>query len=119
MKTKKIMYIMMIGYGMVVALAATLLYGWDPDIYIGCFIGIGSLMLNYWLLMYVIEGVTMKNLTFSVIPIGLGRFLIFGAAGWFCYKQSHLCAILFAISILAMPVSAMLETLWEVKDDSY
>ena len=118
MNAKNKIYILMLAYGVVVAAVAAILYGIRLDIFIGVGLGIGSLMVNYWLLIYVIEGITLKNLTFSVIPIGLGRFLIFGVAGWLCFRQSHLCVILFAISILAMPVSALLETMREVNDDS-
>lgn len=113
---KKLMYMMMLAYGIVAAAVATVIYGTRIDIYVGLIFGIGSLMINYWLLLYVIEGITTKNLTFSVLPIGLSRFLIFGAAGWFCFKQSHLCVLMFAIGILAMPVSALLESLWEEKN---
>ena len=119
MKQRKTMYLLMPGYGCVVALLATIIYGAKQDIYIGLLLGIGSLMVNYWLLSYIIEAITTKHKTFSIFPISLGRFLIFGAAGWLCFLQSRLCLLLFAIAMLAVPVSALLLTLWEAKDDSY
>ena len=119
MKQGKKMYLVMPGYGCIAALLATIIYGAKEDIYIGLLLGIGSLMVNYWLLSYIIEAITTKHKTFSIFPIGLGRFFIFGAAGWLCFCQSHLCVLFFAIGVLAMPVSALLLTLWEAKDDSY
>ena len=117
MKHNKTMYLLMLGYGCIAALIATIAYGAEKDIYIGLLLGIGSLMVNYWLLSYTIEAITTQHMTFSIFPIGLGRFLIFGAAGWFCYKQSHLCVLIFAVAMLAMPISALLLTLWEASDD--
>ena len=114
---KKTMYILMLMYGVIVAVFSTILYGIHNDMYMGLILGIGSLIVNYWLLMYVIEGITLNNLTFSVIPIGLGRFLIFCIAGWLCFQQSHLCVVMFAVGILAMPVSALLEGWWEAGED--
>ena len=119
MKHNKMMYLLMLGYGCLAALIATILYGTNQDVYIGLLFGIGSLMINYWLLSYTIEAITKQHMTLSVFPIGLGRFLIFGAAGWYCFQQSHLCVLLFAIAMLAMPVSALLLTMWEASDDSY
>lgn len=116
MEKKKTMYVLMLAYGVLAASISTCIYGLNHDLYIGLGLGIASLMINYWLLMYVIEGITIKNLTFSVLPIGLSRFIIFGIAGWLCFRQSHLCVLMFAISILAMPASALIESLWEVED---
>ena len=119
MKYHKTMYLLMMGFGCIVALVATILCGFDKNIYIGLLLGIGSLMVNYWLLSYTIEAITTQHKTLSIFPIGLGRFFIFGAAGWICFLQGHLCVLVFAIAMLAMPVSALLLTLWEASDDSY
>lgn len=119
MEHRNEMYVLMAGYGVMVAITATIIYGVDADLYIGLLLGIGSLMVNYWLLSYAIEAITTKHKTISIFPIGLGRFLIFAFAGWLCFQQSHLCVIMFAIGILAVPVSALLLTIWEASDDSY
>lgn len=119
MKHNKTMYLLMLLYGCIAAGVATIIFGIDKNLYIGVLLGIGSLMVNYWLLSYTIEAITMDHMTISIFPIGLGRFLIFGAAGWYCFMQGHLCVLLFAIAMLAMPVSALLLTMWEASDDSY
>ena len=119
MKHNRTMYLLMLGYGIVAALAATILYGANQDVYIGLLLGIGSLMVNYWLLSYTIEAITTKHMTFSIFPIGLGRFFIFGTAGWICYQQSHLCVLVFAAAMLAMPAAATVYSIWEVKNDSH
>ena len=111
MEHRNEMYVLMAGYGLIVAIAATITYGIDIDLYIGLLLGIGSLMVNYWLLSYTIEAITERHKTISIFPIGLGRFLIFGIAGGLSFQQSHLCVVLFAIGILAMPVSALLLTM--------
>jgi len=119
MKRKETMYLLMLGYGCIIALVSLFTYGIDKDIYIGLLLGIGSLMVNYWLLTYTIEAITTQHMTFSIFPIGLGRFFIFGTAGWICYQQSHLCVLVFAAAMLAMPAAATVYSIWEVKNDSH
>ncbi|MBR3755567.1 MAG: hypothetical protein IKK48_00515 [Firmicutes bacterium] len=58
MEQGKAMYGLMACYGFVAAIATTIIYGIDKDLYIGLLLGIGSLMVNYWLLSYTIEAIT-------------------------------------------------------------
>ena len=118
-KKRQKIYVLMLVYGLLAAVIATCIHGAKIDIYIGLLLGIGSLMINYWLLAYMIHAITKKDSTFKIFPIGLGRFFIFGGAAWICFQQGHLCVILFAIGILALPIAALLLTLWEASDDSY
>lgn len=117
MKNKKTMYQLMLAYGFIAAMIVTCIMGVQPDAYLGLALGIGSLMINYWLLTYTLEGILSQKISVSVIPIGLSRFMIFGIAGWFCYRQSHLCVLLFAAGILALPVAALIESVLEVEHD--
>lgn len=105
---KKKIFFCAVVYGLLCEAFSLFIFGFDWRFTIGLIMGIGAVIVNLITLERVVDCAIERRRIWLAFLLHMGRFLLFGAAGYVCYKIGLLALAAYGIGIISLTVASVI-----------